>query len=77
MCATLIIFAGKTKDKVSCYFVGKNPIVMSFQEPLMVINKYSYCLDVEIEGTEFNVDLPVGAVNHIESFEIKIKKALD
>ena len=28
---------------------GKNPIVISFQEPLLVINKYSYCLDIDID----------------------------
>ena len=42
----------------------------------MVINKYSYCLDIDVEGQEFNVELPVGAVNDIETFESKIKKAL-
>ena len=28
MCAILIIFAGKTKDKVSIYFVGKKTILI-------------------------------------------------
>ena len=36
-------------------------LVIEFLEPKIVINKFSYALDIDIEGQEFNVDLPIGS----------------
>jgi hypothetical protein len=36
------------------------PIEIEFLEPKIVVNKFSYALDIDIEGQEFNVNLPIG-----------------
>ena len=56
--------------------IKKHKIEFHFLEPKIVINKYSYCLDIDVEGQEFNVELPVGAINDVETFENKVKLAL-
>jgi hypothetical protein len=57
-----------TISKALLQVQGEN-IEIEFLEPKVVINKYSYGLDVDIEGQEFNVHLPIGAVNNPYVFE--------
>lgn len=51
------------------------PITLEFKEPVLIFNKISRSIDVEVGGRQFSILLPVGAVYNLEVFEKKAKEA--
>ena len=54
----------------------EEPVEMQFREPLLIINKFSCVLDMEVEGRLYSITLPVGAVYNLEIFRKKIMQAM-
>jgi len=50
-------------------------ITLEFKEPVLIFNKFSHSIDVEVGGRQFSVLLPIGAVYNAEVFEAKAKEA--
>ena len=54
-----------------------DPVHFEFVEPVLIITKFSNKLDIEFpDGTLYEVELPVGAVNNLQILESKIKLAM-
>jgi len=51
------------------------PIMLEFKEPVLIFNKFSHSIDIEVGGRQFSVLLPIGAVYNPTVFEKKAKEA--
>jgi hypothetical protein len=52
--------------------VSGEPVQIVFLEPKIVITKASNCLDIDIEGQEFNVNLPIGIKTKLYVIYLKL-----
>lgn len=50
------------------------PIVLEFKEPVLILNKFSHSIDIEVGGRQFSMLLPIGAVYNTNVFEAKAKE---
>jgi hypothetical protein len=57
--------------------LGDDPVEMDFIEPLIVVNKFSCVLDIEVDKEIYSVTLPVGAFYNHKIFVDKIGKLMD
>lgn len=57
--------------------LGDDPVELDFVEPLIVINKFSCVLDIEVNQQIYSVELPVGAVYNHKIFVDKIGELMD
>eukprot|EP00605_Chrysophyceae_sp_TOSAG23-4_P000956 GSChrysophyteH1.ASY1.ANO1.1056.1 assembled CDS len=51
-------------------------ITFEFVEPVIIITKFSYILDLQMGDEAHSIELPVGAVYNLEVFESKIRLAM-
>jgi hypothetical protein len=49
------------------------PITLEFKEPVLIFNKISHSIDIEVGGRQFSILLPIGAVYNAEIFVNKIE----
>lgn len=56
--------------------IHDEPLTLTFHEPVLIINKFSCAIDIEIEGDIYYVSLPIGAIYSAETFCKKVEGAL-
>jgi hypothetical protein len=73
------LYEAKSLQKVYQELVklGDDPVELDFVEPLIVINKFSCVLDLEVDGQVFSVTLPVGAFYNMKIFVDKLGELMD
>jgi hypothetical protein len=73
------LYEAKSLQKVYQELVklGDDPVELDFVEPLIVINKFSCVLDIEVDGEVFSVTLPVGAFYNMKIFVDKLGELMD
>lgn len=55
--------------------INDEALTLSFDEPLMIINKFCCALDIEVDDDVYSITLPTGAVYSPEVFASKIQEA--
>jgi hypothetical protein len=53
-----------------------DPVTLEFLEPMIVINKFSCVLDIEVDNTVFSVNIPVGATYNLDIMKRNMHKEL-
>jgi len=54
----------------------EDPVTLEFIEPIIVVNKFSCVLDMEIENILVSIQLPVGAVYNLNVFKRNLSKEM-
>jgi hypothetical protein len=54
----------------------EDPVTFEFIEPIIVVNKFSCVLDIEIENHLVSIPLPVGAVYNLNVFKRNLSKEM-
>jgi hypothetical protein len=53
-----------------------DPVTLEFLEPMIVINKFSCVLDIEVDNTVFAVNIPVGATYNLDIMRKNMHKEM-
>jgi len=57
--------------------LGSTPVEIEFVEPIIIINKFSKMLDIQIENGEvFSIELPIGAVYSLNMFKQQLSSRM-